>query len=1067
MCSVRVSRIRLLAGILAVAFSAASAWAQAPGEAAAAVQEEATTDITFALDVSGSMRTKEPDGTTRFAKVRDRLIEFIRNEVDLGAQITVVTFGERVETVASTRIAAEADKRSLIAKLQKMTSEARATYMAAGIETSLQTLQALAKKHPARSRILVLLTDGKNEPPKGLDPARKVTFDKLIRRYNALADFKPGEDWFFWYCFIGKPAEEVRKFVEAMGGESKPVTGPWRFLKVRFNHAVVNLGTVSTGDWTVEFPSSADRKLGESLRAAARAAGDYDLVFADVILEGAAADERIVVSPRHLRMDRQEKPVVLKLAARNIAPGQRRGRIVIRSPGRMVFVRPQQFHVRFTATAPAVAVAPRDGVPFGRLAPGASVTRTIELIPNEIARRGPGQPVKIGLPKDLPEGVTLSAEPATLKLTKSMSVRLTLRALPGARLPAGGYSGAVALTGAPGVAFTPAKLPVSFETGQAKIDVTPSAAVDFGTVAPGGQAVRTIYLTPNEVAAAGKPTVSVAAGPGLPEGVRLRVAPGKTVVADKTTVRLTLVLSPEAKSTGTIQGQVGLKVTDGAAALSQEILPWRAAVAGAVVDVTPGDRLDFGLVQVGGRQTRSLWLSPNAAAAAARPGVTFSSAGAREGTALVFEPQKVTLDRKREIKVTLVAGSGVGKQALAMKLACSSGNVRLNVNALAVEYRAESRGAWVDAQRLDFRKLLGSDRDASSRVRVVASQDKIGQTLRLAWEFGKTPGSMSIVPLRERVTISKAAEEVPLLLRVDSPVAGEYRGRLTVTAPSQAPQTIPVVLVVAVRRVEVVVPPGPWSIQLSAFAPWAEVQLPVVIKANTEAAGLKVSVQGLDELPDGVRIVSDPAHVRIKAGENTLTLKASVSFPPSLWGRLHEGKLTFVADSPHAVVVPDTLAWRVEAPPVGPYGAVAVGVAAVLLLVALWLWWPRRLVGALRIEDIGAGQVLVDELECEINETIDLEAVSTRSLAMGPGQECDIVLASPGDQDRPDAGWIVKMKRRRATYVVRSSAGGQQVSVEKGVGDVPAETLGPSERAVMEHGDKITIGQFVFVFENI
>ncbi|KPJ69058.1 MAG: hypothetical protein AMS14_11825 [Planctomycetes bacterium DG_20] len=349
------------------------------------------------------MTTEEPDGQTRFQKVRSRLIEFIRNEVDLGANIAVVTFGEGAALVARERIRTDADKARLIQRIEKMKADAQATYMAAGIDIAVQALRALAKEHPGRSRMLVLLTDGKNQPPRSVPPEHRLTFQKLLQSYKSLPGFKPGEDWFFWYCFIGKADEQTQKFVESMAGEPKAVTGPWRFRKVRFNRVVVNLGDVATGDWTAEFPSQADRKLGESLRATTRAPGEYQLQFSDVLLDEAGKGETITVSPRTVSMAKADQAVVLRLTARNVAAGERRGRIVIRSPGKMVFVRPQQFHVRFRASAAEVLVAQRDGVRFGRIAPGKAETKTIDLIPSEMARRiAAGKRAALVLPKDLP-----------------------------------------------------------------------------------------------------------------------------------------------------------------------------------------------------------------------------------------------------------------------------------------------------------------------------------------------------------------------------------------------------------------------------------------------------------------------------------------------------------------------------------------------------------------------------------------------------------------------------------------------------------------------------------------
>ena len=254
------------------------------GTVQAAGEAESVTDIVFALDVSLSMQEDN-----RFGKIRDRLIEFIQDEIDLDTNVAVVTFGEDARLVARQMVKNDADKAVLIAQLKQMKANAEGTYIAGGIDISLQELRTLRRQQTGRMGILVMLTDGKNEPPPNIPLDQQVTFQKLREKYANLADFKPTKDWFFWYCFIGDADKEVREFTESFGGESKPVTGPWKFLKVRFSRGLVKLSDVSPGDWTLEYPAAADRQLGDVLSVSTRNPGQYDLQISDVVLDERAA----------------------------------------------------------------------------------------------------------------------------------------------------------------------------------------------------------------------------------------------------------------------------------------------------------------------------------------------------------------------------------------------------------------------------------------------------------------------------------------------------------------------------------------------------------------------------------------------------------------------------------------------------------------------------------------------------------------------------------------------------------------------------------------------------------
>ena len=481
----------------------------------------------------------------------------------------------------------------------------------------------------------------------------------------------------------------------------------------------------------------------------------------------------------------------------------------------MVFIQPQQLAVTFRAVEAVVAIAPGDGLQFGRLLPTGSVEKSIELLPNEAASRlAGGKSLQIVLPKDLPRGVRFVAEPAAPRLGAATTVKLKMTAAADAVFSPEGYKGKIEFAGVAGLSFRPGSLPVSFEASQPEIDLLPER-VDFGTVAPGSESVREIYLSPNEAAAAVATTVSMTSDTALPKGASLEIDPPQVLVKGRTAVHVKLRLAADAVTIGELKGAIRLKVADQAVALAHHRLPWQAKTAKAVVDVIPGDKLDFGMLEPGQRQTRSLWLAPNEAAAAKKPTVRLDADGLPAGASVSFKPQTIMVDQKQEVKVTLVAGSELGQQKVKLKLTSESPDVELAVSQLTAVYGAETGWIKFDVERLDYLGLPPGDSTPEFRVRVAASQGAIGDTVRLAWDFGKLPPGMSVVPSLKQVTISQAGQEVAVPLVLKGAVRGDYEGTVKLTAKSRVlPAELPVQIHVMERLVELVDVPEEWLIKV-------------------------------------------------------------------------------------------------------------------------------------------------------------------------------------------------------------------------------------------------------------
>ena len=1027
-----------------------------------AEQEEGTTDIVFALDVSGSMQHKN-----NFDKVCKALVEFIEKDVDLGAYVVLVTFGSEAKLIAKQQMTSDQDKAVLIKHISKLTAASNATYMTAGIDLSYQTLRSLATEHPNRSRVLVLLTDGQNQLPVTLDAGKAITFDRLRNQYAQAADFKGGKDWFLWYCYIGRPNTESREFAKSQGGQIIPIE-EMRFLKASFNRVLIKLGDVPAGDWTLTFPPDNERKLGEKLLAMTRTPAEFDLELSDVILDGPVRHgESITVSPRTIRMNQAEQSVVLTLQAQGITAGERRGRIVVRSPRKLVFVKPQQFHVTFRAVAPGITIAPRDGVRFGRLEPGQAAERTFEIIPNEAAQKFlADKTIQLLLPENLPKGVMLAAQPATVKLGGPTSIRLKMSIANDAVLPPAGFQSALGFTGPKRLTFTPKQLPISFSAAKPKapeITVIPSKSIDFGTVLPGVKTVREISLVPNEDAKATAPTITITAKTTLPKGISLKVEPEKLIVRIKTTIHLTLQSEATKSNLKSLTGKIVLQSGDNTVKLSSKNITWNAKFESSVIDVTPNDKIDFGALETGQSKTQlGTTTATRPAAAAARPVVRLSADNLPTQTTVKFDPQTVTLDRKQEVKVTLVAGPKTGNHEINLKLACKSPGIQLATDEMPGAYTAEAKEIIIDADKLNFGKIMPNDDTLELRVRVTASVGRIGEIVGLTWSFDQPPGNMSIVPSPQRITIRQKSEDVVFSIALKNAAPGKYAGTVKFRADSTVRPTALQALVEVVQpTIELVTAPDLWSISLPTMRPQRRATLPLTLRANRHADGVTVSIVLAGEKVEGISIVAEPQSLKLTAGENTINLSADAALSPSLTGQSYTGEIRVTTDQPHAAISPAAVKWRVVVPPIWPYAAIAAAVVGLVLILLFRSLWPRIVTCTITINSTGRGQVIADGAPYETGEAIELKA---RRISIGTGEDCAVVLANADGEPEPGGDWIVCLGRRRKPYLKCSQTSVQTICVHRSM-DESVESVGAGSCVMLEHGDTITIDKVNLVFE--
>jgi hypothetical protein len=141
-------------------------------------------DYVIVIDISTSMQDI-------FQDVKKHSKKAIGN-TSVGDSVTIITFGERATLVARKHIRGKADKKSLQDSIDTLYPTDFATYINRGLEKGLSELKHLFEQNPERKRVLLWLSDDKDNPPGELGDAF-ITLDNLKEKN---ASFNPGSEWF-------------------------------------------------------------------------------------------------------------------------------------------------------------------------------------------------------------------------------------------------------------------------------------------------------------------------------------------------------------------------------------------------------------------------------------------------------------------------------------------------------------------------------------------------------------------------------------------------------------------------------------------------------------------------------------------------------------------------------------------------------------------------------------------------------------------------------------------------------------------------------------------------------
>jgi hypothetical protein len=146
-------------------------------------------DIVFLVDTSKSM-------DDFFEDVRGSLIEYVQKAL-VGDRIIIITFGDKSYLNVKRPIRNQYDKQTIIKKIEQIHPTDYSTYIVLALQQGLAELAELDEKGSRNIKFLILITDGKNNPPK--DITTPLTFDTILKGYE---NFEPGRDWFMHYITL-------------------------------------------------------------------------------------------------------------------------------------------------------------------------------------------------------------------------------------------------------------------------------------------------------------------------------------------------------------------------------------------------------------------------------------------------------------------------------------------------------------------------------------------------------------------------------------------------------------------------------------------------------------------------------------------------------------------------------------------------------------------------------------------------------------------------------------------------------------------------------------------------
>ncbi len=159
-------------------------------------------DLVVVLDISTSM-------FDIFDQAKAQAKQFI-SSAQLGDRVTIITFGKTSHLLERARIRSSYDIARALSKVERLEPTEFGTNLPSGMKHGLEEMQRFYEEAPDAERILLWLSDGKDNPPK--DIPNLITFETLKKRKEGQL---PDTNWFVFEAPIQpEVVSDVEWFVD-------------------------------------------------------------------------------------------------------------------------------------------------------------------------------------------------------------------------------------------------------------------------------------------------------------------------------------------------------------------------------------------------------------------------------------------------------------------------------------------------------------------------------------------------------------------------------------------------------------------------------------------------------------------------------------------------------------------------------------------------------------------------------------------------------------------------------------------------------------------------------------
>lgn len=162
----------------------------------------------YVIDTSSSMRPI-------FDEVKNAIKETLKKSTPADS-LTIILFGDTATTLASYKTMSDAKREMLCKLLDGVSADCVYTNISLALERGMVHLHSYFVDGEAERYVLVLVTDGKDNPPP--DFVKKATIEEELLQFP---DFIPGKDWSLRYIYLkGEIEPDLLSVVAKHGGDA-------------------------------------------------------------------------------------------------------------------------------------------------------------------------------------------------------------------------------------------------------------------------------------------------------------------------------------------------------------------------------------------------------------------------------------------------------------------------------------------------------------------------------------------------------------------------------------------------------------------------------------------------------------------------------------------------------------------------------------------------------------------------------------------------------------------------------------------------------------------------------